>query len=169
MIYKRCSWETYNCWTLSSSHRSSSWILDNWLLWRNLPKQVLTMIYVKESVTHVTTHPCCKYTVYQQSPQLNSYDYSAFWKVTLGNKIKVLQSLQGGDSFKWFMNTLLSAEIEKDVSTVNKTVLNPLEQYDILNKRYWIKDSCKSITMKPVLSGHPWYTHKCLLNKWCPF
>ena len=85
------SWETYNSWTLSSIHRSSSWTLDNWLLWRNLPKQVLTMIYVKESVTHVTTHPCCKYTVYQQFPQLNSYDYSVFWKVTLGKKIKVLQ------------------------------------------------------------------------------
>ena len=41
-------------------------------------KRVSTMIYVKESVTHVTTHPCCKYTVYQQFPQLNSYDYSVF-------------------------------------------------------------------------------------------
>lgn len=76
------------------------------------------MIYVKISVTDMWQHSntsLFKYIVYQQSQQLNSYDYSVFWKVTLGKKITVLQSLQGGDSFKWFMNTLLSAEIEKDI------------------------------------------------------
>ena len=70
----------------------------------------------------MTAHLCCKYTVYPQSWQLSSYDYNVFSKITLGKKIKVLQSLQGGDSFKWFMNTLLSAEIEKDINSKQDSI-----------------------------------------------
>jgi len=56
------SCSTYNCWTLSSIHRSSSWTLDISLLWRNLPRNECQQCILKKDWLTCDIH--CKQRIY---------------------------------------------------------------------------------------------------------